>query len=1139
MKIVKDSKGITLVALVITVIILLILAGISISVLLGENGLINRAKQGGQDYKNAAEDEEDILKKYLGLFGDGASAISNNEEENVVNISDNDSILGYISKNINETGYYDNVSINGETYNFHAIVINQDAVFNGINTFDGISLSCNKYEIGNASTDVATSGDENNKAKYSVVLKVNGSMQVNDGVEVTSCKDANGYGGPKGLFIFVSDSFVNNGKVSMTERGAYANGQNVYLWKNLDGTYEFIPQDGATGGNGNSGTSGDNGNDASTATKRATGGGGAGGAYGNGTGGKGATGTSYSGGTGGGAGGNTTGQNGFENGGKGGNGVPNGDRQYDGGGAGNPGGSKTYGNSYDGANGTGGTLVIYSKNIENNGIFESKGSNGGNGDDAAGGASGGGSINLFYTNKSKITGLNIVDGGLAGSGYGTGGHGGLGSANITKLNANSYMLCENEFIYKVVQADSLLDGIKNINEDGYYAIIANNEVYKSHVYVYNSSQEWNENIEFGDQYDVSKFNYKNAREYAKNTIIVKVNGDLTIGQDVTISTVKSEEGLGGPKGMVIYCTGDLINNGDISMTQRGAYAISQDVYLLKNGDGSYEYIPKDGAAGGEGNNDADGSFGSMGYFTTKRSTGGGGAGGGYFTIGGSGANGTAYSGGTAGGAGGRKNGQAGQINGGYGGSGTPNDGNQYDGGGAGNPGGKKSYGNSYDGENGTGGTLILYGKNVENNGMIESKGSNGGNGSDAAGGGSGGGSVNIFYDNTYSETGSHNLNGGLRGTGEKNGGYGGAGSITVTKTNGNTEWQYVENYLYKLINAESLIDCASKINANGFYKVSIKDEIYTIHAYVYNGNQTWNEDMEFGVEQDVSFVNYRQERQYARNMILVKVNGDLTIGSTTTVTSVASNSGLGGPKGMMVYCSGNIENNGTITMTGRGAYALGQKVYLWKNNENSYETIPQDGATGGNGNASSSGSKGNDGSDVNSRATGGGGAGGGYNSTGGKGAQGTSYSGGTGGGAGGRMTGQDGFENGGKGGNGMAANGSQYNGGGAGNPGGTKTYGPCEDGKNGTGGTLIIYGKNITNNELISADGCDGGYGGDSSGGASGGGSINIFYQESFNQKKDLHANGGTGGTSGQRGGNGGNGTVSRGKIINGVYTND
>ena len=41
----KNQKGITLIALVVTIIVLLILAGISIAMLTGENGLITRAEE--------------------------------------------------------------------------------------------------------------------------------------------------------------------------------------------------------------------------------------------------------------------------------------------------------------------------------------------------------------------------------------------------------------------------------------------------------------------------------------------------------------------------------------------------------------------------------------------------------------------------------------------------------------------------------------------------------------------------------------------------------------------------------------------------------------------------------------------------------------------------------------------------------------------------------------------------------------------------------------------------------------------------------------------------------------------------------------------------------------------------------------
>ncbi len=47
----KNERGITLIALVVTIVVLLILAGVSISMLTGENGIITQA----QDAKLATE----------------------------------------------------------------------------------------------------------------------------------------------------------------------------------------------------------------------------------------------------------------------------------------------------------------------------------------------------------------------------------------------------------------------------------------------------------------------------------------------------------------------------------------------------------------------------------------------------------------------------------------------------------------------------------------------------------------------------------------------------------------------------------------------------------------------------------------------------------------------------------------------------------------------------------------------------------------------------------------------------------------------------------------------------------------------------------------------------------------------------
>ena len=49
----KTNKGITLIALVITIIVLLILAGVSIAMLTGDNGILTRANDASDDSKRA------------------------------------------------------------------------------------------------------------------------------------------------------------------------------------------------------------------------------------------------------------------------------------------------------------------------------------------------------------------------------------------------------------------------------------------------------------------------------------------------------------------------------------------------------------------------------------------------------------------------------------------------------------------------------------------------------------------------------------------------------------------------------------------------------------------------------------------------------------------------------------------------------------------------------------------------------------------------------------------------------------------------------------------------------------------------------------------------------------------------------
>ena len=59
----KNNKAITLIALIITIVILIILAGVVISLSLGNNGLFNKAQEAKEKYTNAQDYEETEIAK--------------------------------------------------------------------------------------------------------------------------------------------------------------------------------------------------------------------------------------------------------------------------------------------------------------------------------------------------------------------------------------------------------------------------------------------------------------------------------------------------------------------------------------------------------------------------------------------------------------------------------------------------------------------------------------------------------------------------------------------------------------------------------------------------------------------------------------------------------------------------------------------------------------------------------------------------------------------------------------------------------------------------------------------------------------------------------------------------------------------
>lgn len=96
----REQKGITLVALVITIIVLLILAGVTIAALSGPNGILTNATNAGQDTAEAEAREAVAMaintiltNKYAGV------AASNVEGSEVYNELTIDNIVAEVNRN--------------------------------------------------------------------------------------------------------------------------------------------------------------------------------------------------------------------------------------------------------------------------------------------------------------------------------------------------------------------------------------------------------------------------------------------------------------------------------------------------------------------------------------------------------------------------------------------------------------------------------------------------------------------------------------------------------------------------------------------------------------------------------------------------------------------------------------------------------------------------------------------------------------------------------------------------------------------------------------------------------------------------------------------------------------------------------
>ena len=144
----KQTKGITLIALVITIIVLLILAGVSIAMLTGQNGILTQAKKADVETRGAAvEEARDLWKTNQELDSKSNSSTTQSLEELVKELENQGLLINDEPEQILTNGQ---VTIGSRTISFATTLV--DAFKNG-DIKIGDYISYNPIATGDTGTE--------------------------------------------------------------------------------------------------------------------------------------------------------------------------------------------------------------------------------------------------------------------------------------------------------------------------------------------------------------------------------------------------------------------------------------------------------------------------------------------------------------------------------------------------------------------------------------------------------------------------------------------------------------------------------------------------------------------------------------------------------------------------------------------------------------------------------------------------------------------------------------------------------------------------------------------------------------------------------------------------------------------------
>ena len=217
------EKGITLIALIITIIMMLILAGVTISAVSGSDGILSKSKKAVSDYSKAAAEEEmklyltslemeknasgdrlaDYLKSHIGEDGledyqnngDGTAQVVLNGKRYKVNLSDG--TYTYVGegtgavRNIKQVLNSNNQDVPGVAMVGAGDIETEDlgweVLKNNGDTVDLIAINNTSFEVNISGINGYTNGV---KALNDICSKLYGNLEIN-GTKVTSARNVN------------------------------------------------------------------------------------------------------------------------------------------------------------------------------------------------------------------------------------------------------------------------------------------------------------------------------------------------------------------------------------------------------------------------------------------------------------------------------------------------------------------------------------------------------------------------------------------------------------------------------------------------------------------------------------------------------------------------------------------------------------------------------------------------------------------------------------------------------------------------------------------------------------------------------------------------------------------------------------